>query len=142
MTILSTVVAVSLESFSFSSFAAFSSFVGLQRHQLPFNLVQSIRRMICPSFLFLSMRSSFTRIMTSWLCSTSFVSNVSSILQSADLGKQCVDFHRDRFVMFPLSIKVSIPLDPRHIPWSLGSSRWREPSISPSPSLWVPSCGR
>ena len=48
-------------------------------------------------------------MMNMWRNATSFVSSTSSILQSADLGEQSVDFHRDKFILFPFIIKVGIP---------------------------------
>ena len=106
MTILSTVVAVSLESLSFSSFAAFSSFVSFQRHQLLFDLVQSDRRVITPSFLFLVLGSSSTSIIKVGLLSiVRFVFFTSSLLQRSHLSKQCINLHGNRLVLFPFLVK-------------------------------------
>ena len=101
MPVFSTVVAISLEAFPFSSFAAFSSFVSFQRHQLFLDLVQSDRRVITPCFLFLVLGSSSTRIIEVGFFSVarfvafSAVTLASSASTSTGTGLSC----------FPLSSK-------------------------------------
>ena len=108
MTIYSTVVAVSFEAFSFSSFAGFSSFEAFKRHQLFLDLVQSDRRVITPCLLFLVLGSSSTSVIVLGFWSVArFV--LLTFLQRSHLGKHCINFHGNRFVLFSFVVKNGRP---------------------------------
>ena len=72
--------------------------------------------------------------------------DTSSLLQRSHLGKQRINFHRDRFVVFSFVIKMGVPFKARLLKDVLFCRLAVRSGVNFEqvlfPNLWAPSCER